>query len=610
VWDMGSSWVWVCLLRLVRIIALTNCTLLTHSVMILVTKLLKSTTGEDNAKVETFIVADRKVRTGLIASAVVSSWLWSTMLLSTTLVAYQYGISGPFWYGAGCSPMIVCFAYLGIVCKKRVPNAHTVLEVIKYRYGTTAHVSFIFLAIVNNLFNTINMILGAAATITSLTGIHIMASTFLLPVGVIIYTLMGGIKATFLTDYIHTLIILILCCYLTTKALTNPEVSSIGGLYDLVQAAQPRHMVDGNLGGSLLTMSSQQGICFGIILMVSNFGAVIMDAGYFTKAFAASPEAVVPGYVVGGICYFSIPWALGTVMGMTALGLETSKSFPTFPRQMTSEEVTGGLVLPYGAMAIAGKGGAVATLLMTFMSVTSTLSAQVIAVSSIISFDVYKTYWNYNASGANLIRWSQIGVVMFGLIAAGLTAVFNHIGLDMGWTLYMIGIIVCPGMFPLILAILWKKQSQAAAIASAYLGMATGIGIWLGTAYHFYDAIDITTTGATLPCMYGTLGSALSPLLYSFLITMVAPQKFDWKSMKESHLFVSEQTVSHAAQEDKAPQNIQKRSIRYALFWAIATFFGIWVLWPLPMYAAKFIMGRKVRALGQKKNPPRMYRNC
>ncbi|CAG8946884.1 unnamed protein product [Penicillium salamii] len=533
-----------------------------------------------------FIVADRKVRTGLIASAVVSSWLWSTMLLSTTLVAYQYGISGPFWYGAGCSPMIVCFAYLGIVCKKRVPNAHTVLEIIKYRYGTTAHVSFIFLAILNNLFNTINMILGAAATITSL----------------------------FLTDYIHTLIILILCCYLTTKALTNSEVSSIGGLYDLVQAAQPRHMVEGNLGGSLLTMSSQQGIFFGIILMVSNFGAVIvsldrelhgpgfiwptdssqMDAGYFTKAFAASPEAVVPGYVVGGICYFSIPWALGTVMGMTALGLETSRAFPTFPRQMTSEEITGGLALPYGAMAIAGKGGAVATLLMTFMSVTSTLSAQVIAVSSIVSFDVYKTYWNPKSSSADLIRWNRIGVVIFGLIAAGLTAVFNHIGLDMGWTLYMIGIIVCPGIFPLILSILWKKQSQAAAIASAYLGMATGIGIWLGTAYKFYKVIDISTTGATLPCMYGTLGSALSPLLYSFVITMVAPQSFDWESMKGSQLVTGDDIVRNTRQEEKPPQKVQKRSVRSALFWAMATFFGIWVLWPLPMYAAKFVMGRKL----------------
>jgi Na+/proline symporter len=50
-------------------------------------------------------------------------------------VAYQYGISGPFWYGAGCSSMIVCFAYLGTVCKRRVPSAHTVLEIIKLRYG-------------------------------------------------------------------------------------------------------------------------------------------------------------------------------------------------------------------------------------------------------------------------------------------------------------------------------------------------------------------------------------------------------------------------------------------------------------------------------------------
>lgn len=50
--------------------------------------------------------------------------------------------------------------------------AQTYYLMLRYRLrgiiGTTAHVSFIFLAIVNNLFNTINMILGAAATITSL----------------------------------------------------------------------------------------------------------------------------------------------------------------------------------------------------------------------------------------------------------------------------------------------------------------------------------------------------------------------------------------------------------------------------------------------------------
>jgi hypothetical protein len=82
---------------------------------------------------------------------------------------------------------------------------------------------------------------------------------------------------SFLTDYIHTFVIAILCCYLTTKALTHHDVGSIDGLYDLVVKAQPTHAVDGNYQGSLLTMNSQQGIFFAIILLVSNFGAVIVS---------------------------------------------------------------------------------------------------------------------------------------------------------------------------------------------------------------------------------------------------------------------------------------------------------------------------------------------
>jgi Na+/proline symporter len=46
------------------------------------------------------------------------------------------------------------------------------------------------------------MILGAAGVITALTGMNIVASTFLLPLGVIVYTVAGGLKATFLTDYV------------------------------------------------------------------------------------------------------------------------------------------------------------------------------------------------------------------------------------------------------------------------------------------------------------------------------------------------------------------------------------------------------------------------
>lgn len=57
-----------------------------------------------------------------------------------------------------------------------------------------------------------------------------------------------------------------------------------------------------------------------------------MDTSYFIKSFSATPSAVVPGYTIGGILYFSIPWGLGTVMSSLAIGLENHPSFPTYPR--------------------------------------------------------------------------------------------------------------------------------------------------------------------------------------------------------------------------------------------------------------------------------------
>ena len=188
-----------------------------------------------------------------------------------------------------------------------------------------------------------------------------------------------------------------------------------------------------------MTMTSSSGIFFGIIHVTTNFGLVIMDTGFFVKAFAASPRAVVPGYVIGGIAYFVIPWALGTLMSSVAWGLQDQPIWPTYPRAMSAQEVSSGLVLPYAAIAIAGKGGAIAVLLITFMAVTSTLSAQIIAVSSIISFDIYRCYVNKNATDRDVIRWSHYGVIIFAIIAAGFSTMLYYVGVDLGWTLYMLG---------------------------------------------------------------------------------------------------------------------------------------------------------------------------
>ncbi|KAK2804071.1 hypothetical protein FQN51_002602 [Onygenales sp. PD_10] len=577
-------------------------------VMVLVTRILRQTVGEDNNKTEMFMTANRTVRTGLTVSAVISSWLWSTAMLGSSLVGYNFGVSGPFWFAAGCSPMIVFFALLGISCKRKIPEAHTSLEVVRIRYGTVAHIVYMFLCLLNNIFACANMLLGAAAAISSMTGIHIIAATFLLPVGVALYTFVGGIKATFLTDYFHTAVILIICCYFTIKAFTIEEIGSVGHLYDLVKAASSRHPVEGNHAGSYLTMSSHGGILFGIIHLCANFGLVIMDTSFFVKAFSASPAAVVPGYVVGGIAYFAIPWGLGTLMSSVALGLEENPLFPTYPRRMTPTEVSNGLVLPYAAITIAGKGGAAAMLLITFMAVTSTLSAQVIAVSSIISFDIYREYINKLASDRDVIRWSHYGVVFFAIFSAAFSTMLHYVGIDLGWTLYMLGVITCPGIFPMAFTILWKRQSKAAAIISPVLGMVTGIAVWLGTAHAFYGEVTVASTGQALPCVYGTVAAAFSPIPYSIIITLFKPQNYDWADFSKERLALEkledDLSTVHSRSSHRGNAHVEngkpgvlssqelKRWGRIAAIWSFATFFGHWVLWPLPMYAAEYIFGK------------------
>lgn len=54
------------------------------------------------------------------------------------------------------------------------------------------------------------LLAGGSAVVNAMTGVPVAAAITLLPVGVVLYTLFGGIKATFLTDYVHTVIILVI----------------------------------------------------------------------------------------------------------------------------------------------------------------------------------------------------------------------------------------------------------------------------------------------------------------------------------------------------------------------------------------------------------------
>jgi Na+/proline symporter len=232
----------------------------------------------------------------------------------------------------------------------------------------------------------------------------------------------------------HTVVILIiLLMFAFTAYATNENLGSPGKVFDLLVEAAQKHPVEGNAGGSYLTMRSKEGAIFFVINIVGNFGTVFCDNGYYNKAIAASPVDALPGYIMGGLSWFAIPWLAATTMGLSALALENNPVFPGYPARMADADVTAGLVLPTAAVALMGSGGAAAVLLLVFMAVTSAMSAELIAVSSIFTYDFYQTYINPTATGKQLIYMSHTMVVGFAVAMAAWSTGLYYIGISMGY---------------------------------------------------------------------------------------------------------------------------------------------------------------------------------
>jgi len=103
------------------------------------------------------------------------------------------------------------FSILACKTKMNAPRCHTYLEIINVRYGPWAHCVFVFFALVTNILVGSQLLLGGSAVVTSLTGMNVYAAIFLIPLGVVAYVLMGGLRATFLckcrTPWCHSLLV-------------------------------------------------------------------------------------------------------------------------------------------------------------------------------------------------------------------------------------------------------------------------------------------------------------------------------------------------------------------------------------------------------------------
>ena len=135
---------------------------------------------------------------------------------------------GPFWYAAGASVPIFAFSIVAVNVKIRAPNAHTLLEIVRARWGDAAHKVFFFFAITTNIIVTSMLLLGGANVLNALTGMSSYAACMLIPIAVAIKTCWGGLQITYLSSLLSTSVILVVVLILSVLVFAHDDGGKLG----------------------------------------------------------------------------------------------------------------------------------------------------------------------------------------------------------------------------------------------------------------------------------------------------------------------------------------------------------------------------------------------
>ncbi len=528
---------------------------------------------------EWFYTAGRTIKTGLIASSVVSAWTWAATLLQSSTVTYEFGIAGSFWYAAGASIQVILFSILAIELKRKAPMTHTFPEMLYVRYGRHSHKVFLFFALMTNTIVTAMLALGGAAVVSSLTGIDIFLAAFLLPVGVIAYTIFGGLKATFFAEYINAgFIFVVILVFVSVIYFQSPEIGGVTGMYERLSTAAILNPVAGNAMGSFLTLASVGALVFGVINIVGNFGTVFVDQSYWQRAIATRPKSATGGFIIGGLAWFAIPFALATTLGLAAIAIDVP---------LTQDQIGQGLVAPTAAAILMGDLGAILIISIVFTAVTAAGSSQLISVSSLVTYDIFRTYIKPSATGRQLIQVSRYAILVFGLGMGGLASILFQLGVSLQYVYLMMGVLIGSAVAPISLSILWSKTNRYAATGGAITGLVGGIISWIMTAMILFGEITIASTGSIIPLLVGNITSIMASLAITVGGSISRPDKFDYRALKQRILVVDDKIRSLLEQDSdekmlsQASRVCKQRGLSIAIILVI--------VWPMPLFLSGYV---------------------
>ncbi len=334
---------------------------------------------------------------------------------------------------------------------------------LELRYGAWARIYASACYILTQLMRTGAILLLLALPVNALFGWEIRSVIIITGIAVILYSMLGGIKAVIWTDTIQG-IILIIGALVCAIFLTAKMPGGAGRLFEI--AAEHNKFSLGSFGPGLRDSTFWVVLVYGLFINLQNYG---IDQNYIQKYMSAGSEKEARSSALFGSLLYVPVSLLFFYIGTALFSFYTAQ--PGLLPAELSVAGAGDRVFPH--FIVTGLPAGLTGLLIAaiFSAGMSTVSTSLNSTATIVLTDYYRKYFNRQASekaSMNVLRISSLLTGLLGIIIALMLVGVGSV-LDAWWALASIFSGGMLGLF--LLGFIVKKSGKTEAIIGVILGV-------------------------------------------------------------------------------------------------------------------------------------------
>jgi SSS family solute:Na+ symporter len=466
-----------------------------------------------NKTADQFTSGERKLPSWIVGMSIFATYLSSISFIALPGKAYSDD-----WNAFVFSLSIPVASFLTI--KYFIPLYRGIGNISAYyyleqRFGPWARMYASACYILTQLMRTGAILMLLALPINALTGWDIRTIIIITGIAVMIYTILGGIRAVVWTDAIQGIILImsaLVCAVILTFSM--PE-----GPVQLFRIATTDHKFSlGSFNTSLRDSTFWVVLIYGLFINVQNYG---IDQNYIQRYMTTSTDREAKSSALFGSLLYIPVSLLFFYIGTALYSFYTAQ--PNFLPEELKASGAGDMIFPWFIATQLPPGITGLLIAAIFAAGMSTVSTSLNSSATIILTDYYRRYFNKNSSEKSSMKVLYLSTLVTG--TAGVVIALSLVGvesaLDAWWSLASIFSGGMLGLF--LLGYISKKAGNPEAVTGVIAGVL--LIIWMSLSpLIFTEGTSIILRSpfhTNLTIVFGTM----TIFLVGFVITKIFYKK-------------------------------------------------------------------------------------